>query len=105
MPWFKATPRASDCCFNFDLRNPFKTAEDCMDSFTRFEKDDSFGPLTTCRPIFFPLNDEELEGFYEVQKHAKDGAEERKKLRASEELAENLLTLVKNLNKHLENSK
>lgn len=101
MPWFKSTPKMSGG-FYFDLNNPFKTAEDCMNSFTRFEKDDSFGPFRTCRPIFFPFNDEELEVFYEVQKHAKDCAEERKKLCASEELAENLLTLVKNLNKHLE---
>ena len=104
MPWFKATSRMHGG-FDFDLRNPFKTAEDCMNSFTRFEKDDSFGPLTTCRPIFFPLNDEELKGFYELQRKANEAIEEQKKFAASEELAENLLTLVKNLNKHLEISK
>lgn len=104
MPWIKATPKMNGN-FYFDLRTTFKTAEDCMNSFTRFEKDDSFGALTTCRPIFFPLNDEELKAFYEMQKKANEAIEEKKKLSASEELAENLLTLFKNLNKHLETSK
>ena len=101
MPWIKATPKMNGD-FSFDLRSTFKTAEECMNSFTRFEKDKSFGSLITCRPVFFPLNDVELKEFYEIQKQAKDVAEDVKRFLASEELAENLLTLVKNLNKHLE---
>ena len=63
MPWIKATPRMSGK-FEFSMDDissgkVYKTAEECIDSFGMFEKDSSFGPLMTCRPIFFPLNDEE----------------------------------------------
>ena len=51
------------------------TAEECMDSFDMFEKDSSFGPLMTCRPIFFPLNDEELEAFKAAFAAGKTSAE------------------------------
>ena len=59
MPWIKATPRMGGK-FEFSMDDisrgkVYKTAEECMDSFSRFEKDASFGPLMTCRPIFFPL--------------------------------------------------
>ena len=59
MPWIKATPRMGGT-FEFSMDDisrgkVYKTAEECMDSFSRFEKDASFGPLMTCRPIFFPL--------------------------------------------------
>ena len=79
MPWIKATPRMGGK-FEFSMEDisrgkVYKTAEECMDSFSRFEKDDSFGPLMTCRPIFFPLNDEELEAFNAAFAAGKTSAE------------------------------
>ena len=68
-----------------------------MDSFGRFEKDASFGPLMTCRPIFFPLNDEELEAFKAAFAAGKNSAEEGKKTAKMDELAGTLVDFLKTL--------
>lgn len=68
-----------------------------MDSFGRFEKDSSFGPLMTCRPIFFPLNDEELEAFKAAFAAGKTSAEEGKKTAKMDELAGTLVDFLKTL--------
>ena len=97
MPWIKATPKMGGK-FEFSMDDisrgkVYKTAEECMDSFGMFEKDDSFGPLMTCRPIFFPLNDEELEAFKAAFAAGKTSAEEGKKTDKMDELAGTLVDL------------
>ena len=101
MPWIKATPKMSGV-FEFSMNDisrgkVYKTAEECMDSFGMFEKDASFGPLMTCRPIFFPLNDEELEAFNAAFAAAKASAEEVKKNAKMDELAGTLVDFLKTL--------
>ena len=101
MPWIKATPRMGGK-FEFSMDDisrgkVYKTADECMDSFSRFEKDASFGPLMTCRPIFFPLNDEELEAFNAAFAAAKASAEEVKKNAKMNELAGTLVDFLKTL--------
>ena len=101
MPWIKATPKFGGT-FEFSLNDILsgkaaKTAEECMDSFGRFEKDASFGPLMTCRPIFFPLNDEELEAFKAAFAVGKTSAEEDKKNAKMDELAGILVDFLKTL--------
>ena len=68
-----------------------------MDSFSRFEKDASFGPLMTCRPIFFPLNDEELDAFKAAFAAGKNSAEDDKKKVKMNELAGTLVDFLKTL--------
>ena len=68
-----------------------------MDSFDMFEKDSSFGPLMTCRPIFFPLNDEELEAFKAAFAASKNSAEDGKKNAKMDELAGTLVDFLKTL--------
>jgi hypothetical protein len=75
----------------------YKTAEECIDSFSRFEKDASFGPLMTCRPIFFPLNDEELDAFKAAFAECKTSAEKVKKNAKMDELAGTLVDFLKTL--------
>ena len=101
MPWIKATPKFSGT-FEFSINDisrgrVYKTAEECMDSFSRFEKDASFGPLMTCRPIFFPLNDEELEAFKVAFATGKTRVEEGKKTEKMDELAGTLVDFLKTL--------
>ena len=101
MPWIKATPKMGGK-FEFSMDDisrgkVYKTAEDCMDSFGWFEKDSSFGPLMTCRPIFFPLNDEELEAFKAVFAAGKTSAEEGKKNANMDEFARTLVDFLKTL--------
>ena len=101
MPWIKATPRIGGK-FEFSMDDisrgkVYKTAEECMDSFSRFEKDASFGPLMTCRPIFFPLNDEELEAFNAAFSACKTSAEDSKKNAKMDELAGTLVDFLKTL--------
>lgn len=95
MPWLKLT-RKMDGTNSVDLRHPFKSAEDCMDSFDRFERDPSFG-FSPCWPVFYPANDEELEAFKNFLK----AAEESEKPDPTKELAKNLLGLVKEIAKHI----
>jgi hypothetical protein len=106
MPWIKATPKMSGK-FEFSMDdisrgNVYKTAEECMDSFGRFEKDSSFGPLMTCRPIFFPLNDDELEAFKAAFAAGKTSTEEGKKIAKMDELAGTLVDFLKTLKKAIE---
>ena len=101
MPWIKATPKMGGT-FEFSMNDisrgkVYKTAEECMDSFGRFEKDSSFGPLMTCRPIFFPLNDEELEAFKAAFAAGKTSAEDGKKTAKMDELAGTLVDFLKTL--------
>ena len=101
MPWIKATPRMGGK-FEFSMDDisrgkVYKTAEECIDSFSRFEKDSSFGPLMTCRPIFFPLNDEELDAFKAAFAAGKTSAEEVKKNAKMDELAGTLVDFLKTL--------
>lgn len=101
MPWIKATPRMVGT-FEFSMNDismgkVYKTAEECMDSFGRFEKDSSFGPLMTCRPIFFPLNDKELEAFKAAFVAGKTSAEEGEKTAKMDELAGTLVDFLKTL--------
>jgi len=101
MPWIKATPKMNGK-FEFSMDDisrgkVYKTAEECMDSFGRFEKDSFFGPLMTCRPIFFPLNDEELEAFKAAFAAGKTGADEVKKNAKMDELAGTLIDFLKTL--------
>ena len=101
MPWIKATPKMSGV-FEFSMNDisrgkVYKTAEECMDSFSRFEKDASFGPLMTCRPVFFPLNDEELEAFNAAFAAGKTSAEENKKIAKMDELVGTLVDFLKTL--------
>ena len=101
MPWIKATPKFGGT-FEFSMDDisrgkVYKTAEECMDSFGRFEKDASFGPLMTCRPIFFPLNDEELEAFKAAFTAGKTSAEEYKRTAKMDELAGTLVDFLKTL--------
>lgn len=101
MPWIKATPRMGGK-FEFSMDDismgkVYKTADECMDSFSRFEKDGSFGPLMTCRPIFFPLNDEELEAFNAAFDACKISAEDVKKNAKMDELAGTLVDFLKTL--------
>ena len=101
MPWIKATPKMRGT-FEFSMDDisrgkVYKTAEECMDSFSRFEKDASFGPLMTCRPIFFPLNDEELDAFKAAFAVGKASAEEDKKHSKMDELAGTLVDFLKTL--------
>lgn len=106
MPWIKATPKIRGK-FEFSMDDiamgkVYKTAEECMDSFGRFEKDSSFGPMMTCRPIFFPLNDEELEAFKAAFAAGKTSAEEAKKSEKMDELAGTLVDFFKTLKKAVE---
>lgn len=94
MPWLKSTRMCSgDVRINFEKK--FETAEDCMASFTRFEKDSSFG-MPSCWPIFWPGSDKELKIFEEFINAARVH-----KTDPTEELAKNLLGLVKSVIKHL----
>ena len=106
MPWIKATPKMSGT-FEFSMNDfssgkVYKTAEECMDSFSRFEKDTSFGPLTTCWPIFFPLNDEELEAFKAAFAAGKTSAEDGKKIAKMNELAGTLVDFLTTLKKAID---
>jgi len=94
MPWLKST-RYLDGKVWIDFSKAFNTADECINSFTRFEKDDSFG-RPGCWPIFWPANDEELKSFEEFIKEANS-----QKSDPTEELAKNLLELVKSVTKHL----
>ena len=99
MPWIKAIPKM-DGSFYFSLRDIskgkiFDSAKDCMDSFDRFEKDSSFGMMSTCRPIFLPLNDEELDFFNNVLETYKQNTEKREESKKMEELAETLIDVLK----------
>ena len=101
MPWIKATPKFGGT-FEFSMYDisrgkVYKTAEECMDSFSRFEKDASFGSLMTCRPIFFPLNDEELEVFKTAFAAGKTSVEDCKKNAKMDELAGTLVDFLKTL--------
>ncbi len=101
MPWIKATPKMRET-FEFSMEDisrgkVYKTAEECMDSFSRFEKDSSFGRMMTCRPIFFPLNDEELEAFKAAFAAGKTSAENGKKNAKMDELAGTLVDFLKTL--------
>ena len=101
MPWIKATPKF-DGMFVFSMKDisrgeVYKTAEECMDSFGMFERDASFGPSMTCRPIFFPLNDEELEAFNAAFAAGKTSAEDGKKNAKMDELAGTLVDFLKTL--------
>lgn len=98
MPWLKSTRTCNgDVFINFERK--FNTAEECMASFTRFEKDSSFG-MPSCWPVFWPTSDEELKIFQEFLKAAME-----QKADPTKELAENLLGLVKALKKHLNEGK
>lgn len=106
MPWIKATPKISGK-FEFSMDDiamgkVYKTAEECMDSFSRFEKDASFGRLMTCRPIFFPLNDEELDAFKAAFAAGKTSAEDGKKNAKMDELAGTLVDFLKTLKKAID---
>ena len=106
MPWIKATPKMGGK-FEFSMDDisrgkVYKTAEECMDSFGRFETDASFGTLMTCRPIFFPLNDEELEAFKAAFAAGKTSAEEGKKIAKIDELAGTLVDFLKTLKKAID---
>lgn len=101
MPWIKATPKMGGK-FEFSMDDisrgkVYKTAEECMDSFGMFEKDDSFGPLMTCRPIFFPLSDEELDAFKAAFAAGKTSTEEGNKITKMDELAGTLVDFLKTL--------
>lgn len=101
MPWLKATSKMGGK-FEFSMDDisrgkVYETAEECMDSFGRFEKDSSFGPLMTCRPIFFPLYDEELEAFKAAFAAGKTNAERGKKNAKMDELAGTLVEFLKTL--------
>lgn len=101
MPWIKATPKMCGT-FEFSMGDisrgkVYKTAEECMDSFGRFEQVSSFGPLMTCRPIFFPLNDEELEAFKAAFAAGKTSAEDGKKNAKIDGLAGTLIDFLKTL--------
>lgn len=101
MPWIKATPKMGGTfelsMYDISRGKVYETAEECMDSFGRFEKDDSFGSLMTCRPIFFPLNDKELEAFKTAFAAGKRHAEEGKKNAKMDELAGTLVDFLKTL--------
>ena len=106
MPWIKATPKMRGT-FEFSMDDisrgkVYKTAEECMDSFGRFDTDASFGPLMTCRPIFFPLNDEELEAFKAAFAAGKTSAEDDKKNAKIDELAGTLVDFFKTLKKAID---
>lgn len=104
MPWVKAIPNMKGY-YTLEMGRCFKSADECMDSFDSFERDSSFGPKMTCRPVFFPINDEELAVFYEMQKKASEKIEVEKKNQKVEELADTLLGLFKNINKCLDDRK
>ena len=99
MPWIKATPTMNGN-YTIDFKSIrdgkiFNTADDCMDSFTRFEKDSSFGSMVTCRPVFFPLNDDELNFFNKIVEGYRGQIGQLKKNEKTEELASTLLELIK----------
>ena len=94
MPWLKSV-RYLDGKVCIDFSKRFSTADECMDSFTRFEKDDSFGHPGYW-PIFWPAGDTELNAFEEFIKAANSQKEDPTK-----ELAKNLLELVKAVTKHI----
>lgn len=95
MPWLKST-RRMDGTITIDYRKPFRTAKECMESFGRFELDDSFGE-PPCWPVFWPAGDNELKAFEEFLEAA-----ENQKPSPTEELATNLVELVKAVKKHLD---
>lgn len=87
MPWLKST-RYLNGEVHIEFGRRFCSAKECMDSFGRFEKDDSFG-RPSCWPVFWPANDEELDLFEEFLRKAQEQETD-----PTEELAKNLLDLV-----------
>ena len=101
MPWVKATPNMRGM-FEISMDEIAKgkvydSAEDCMDHFRACEKDSSFGPIMTCRPVFFPLNDDELMVFKSAFAEGKANLEDHKKSAKMDELAGTLIDFIRTL--------
>lgn len=95
MPWYKLVKKLDGSNY-VDMRKPYASAEECMNNFSRFEKDTSFG-CAPCWPIFYPYNDEELDFFNKIINDMK-----KEKKDPTKELADKLLSLVEAVTEHIQ---